>query len=524
MKRVNPWLVAAAVVIPTFMEVLDTTIANVALRYMAGGLSAAQSDAEWVITSYLAANAIILPVSGWLSQRLGRRRYFLISIALFTLASALCGVASSLEALILFRILQGLAGGGLQPSTQGILLDTFPQEKQGQAMAVFGVAALVAPILGPTLGGWITDHWSWRWIFYINIPVGLLGWLASYYLVEDPAYIAEQRAALVKRGAPFDSVGLSLLVLVMSAWEVFLSKGQEWDWLGDPEHRVHVLLGMFVVGLGTLIWWELRHPDPVINFKPLAERNFRIACLLAFATFGALYGATTLIPSMLQSLMGYSALQSGLVLSPAGFFSVSMMPVVAVLLGRGTDARRLIFSGLVVMSMGFFRMATLSLAAGPSDFMWARVVQIVGLSLIFAPLSVAAYIYLPQNLRGAATGIFSLLRNEGGSVGTSVARTIAERREALHTLRLGESLTPFDPAVAAYTEPLAATYQQATGDPVASQQMAWQSLDNLRHNQAAAMGYLDAFFALGVTALVLTLSVAMMKRSVAEKGAHLIAE
>src|SRR5712671_4378361 len=238
----NPWVVAAIVVVPTFMEVLDTTIAVVALRYIAGGLSATVSDGEWVITSYLAANAIILPISGWLSAHLGRRNYFMVSIAVFTLASALCGLATSLGQIILFRVIQGLAGGGLQPSSQGVLLDSFPPEKQGAAMTAFGIAALIAPIVGPTLGGWLVVNYDWRWIFYVNVPVGLLALAAAYFLVEDPDYLKQERAELRRRPLNFDYIGLGLLALIMSSWEVMLVKGQEWDWLGDPSWRVQTLL------------------------------------------------------------------------------------------------------------------------------------------------------------------------------------------------------------------------------------------------------------------------------------------
>src|SRR5215467_13576889 len=266
---INPWIVAAAVVIPTFMEVLDTTIANVALRYIAGGLSASNVDAEWVLTSYLAANATILPISGWISAHLGRRNYFLVSIAVFTIASGLCGVATSLGQIILFRVIQGLAGGGLQPCSQGVLLDAFPPEKQGTAMTLFGLAALVAPVVGPTLGGWITDDFSWRWVFYINVPIGLLAFAACSAVVRDPDYLTAQRVEQRRQSARFDSIGLSLLVIAMVSWEVMLSKGQQWDWLGDPFGRVQTLAALCVVALGALIFWELRHRSPVVNFRPL---------------------------------------------------------------------------------------------------------------------------------------------------------------------------------------------------------------------------------------------------------------
>src|SRR5438128_1569381 len=272
-KPINPWFVAAAVIVPTFMEVLDTTIANVALRYIAGGLAAAVIDSEWIITSYLAANAVILPISGWLAAHLGRRNYFMLSIAVFTLASALCGMATSLGQIILFRVIQGLAGGGLQPSSQGVLLDSFPPEKQGAAMTMFGIAALIAPIVGPTLGGWLVVNYDWRWIFLINIPVGLLALGAAYVLVDDPDYLKKERAELRRQPLNFDYMGLGLLALAMSCWEILLSKGQEWDWLGDPFWRIQTLLILFVLGLGLLIFREMRIANPIVNFRVLGERN-----------------------------------------------------------------------------------------------------------------------------------------------------------------------------------------------------------------------------------------------------------
>ena len=324
---INPWIVAVAVVIPTFMEVLDTTIANVALRYIAGGLSAAVIDSEWVLTSYLAANATILPISGWLSAHLGRRNYFLLSIAVFTIASALCGMATSLGQIILFRVIQGLAGGGLQPSSQGVLLDAFPPEKQGAAQTMFGVAALLAPVVGPTLGGYLTVQYDWRWIFYINVPVGALALLLCYFVVDDPDYLKKERAELRRQPLNFDYIGLGLLALVMSCWEIMLSKGQEWDWLGDPFWRVQTLLSLFVLGLGCLVFREMRIANPVVNFRPLLERNFAASCIIIFCAYGVLYGASTSLPGLLQSLFGYDAYVSGLVQSPSGVFSIAMMVV-----------------------------------------------------------------------------------------------------------------------------------------------------------------------------------------------------
>jgi MFS transporter, DHA2 family, multidrug resistance protein len=522
--NVNPWLVAAVVIIPTFMEVLDTTIAVVALRYIAGGLSATVDDGEWVITSYLAANAIILPISGWLSARLGRRNYFLLSIAVFTLASGLCGMATSLGQLILFRVLQGLAGGGLQPSSQGVLLDAFPQEKQGIAMTLFGLAALLAPVVGPTLGGWITDSYSWRWVFYINVPVGLVALAACYALLRDPDYLTKQRMELRKQPLRFDGVGLSLLVIVMVSWEVVLSKGQEWDWLSDPFWRVQTLAIFCTLGLIALILWELRHPSPVVNFRPLQERNFAACCIVIFCAFAILYAASTSLPALLQSLFGYDALSAGLVMSPAGFGALAAMPFVGRALGRGVDARWLLAAGLLIMAIGNYWMSQMNLEISPGHVVWPRVVLVVGLSMCFAPANVAAYLYTPPLLRGAAIGLLSLLRNEGGSVGTSMAQTIQERRDQFHILRLGEFLDSFNANVVSFLHQAGGVFLQQSGDPSAVQQFALQSLDNLRQQQALSLAYFDVFLLLAVATVLPLLAVLLMKRSVAEKGAHIGAE
>lgn len=516
----NPWLVAAAVVVPTFMEVLDTTIAVVALRYIAGGLSTAVVDGEWVITSYLAANAIILPATGWLVNRFGRRNYFLASIAVFTLASGLCGMATGLYQLILFRVIQGVAGGGLQPCSQGVLLDAFPPEKQGVAMTLFGLAALIAPVVGPTLGGWITDNYSWRWVFYINLPVGLLALAGCYAVVHDPDYLITQRAEQRRQPSRFDSPGLLLLVITMVSWEVMLSKGEEWNWLGDVFGRVQTLLTLFVAALAGLIFWETRHKNPLVNFKPLGERNFSACCLIIFGAYAVLYGNSTLLPGLLQSLFGYNALQAGLVMSPAGFFAILTLPIAARVLGRPTDARWVILAGLLTMAASNYWTSQLNLDISPGQAVWPRVGVIIGLSMIFAPANVAAYLYTPKELRAAAVGLLSLLRNEGGSVGTSLGQALQDHREQFHTLRLGENLDPFNPAVQSFIENAKGEFLQQTGDPVAAQELAWQALATLREQQASSLAYFDCFWVFAVVMLVLLFAVLVMKRSVPEKGAR----
>jgi MFS transporter, DHA2 family, multidrug resistance protein len=523
-RSVSPWVVAAAVVIPTFMEVLDTTIANVALRYIAGGLSAPATDSEWVISSYLAANAIILPITGWLASRLGRRNYFLLSIAIFTAASALCGMASSLAALIAFRVLQGLAGGGLQPSSQAVLLDAFPQEKQGAAMTVFGVAALLAPVFGPTLGGYVTDNYGWRWIFYLNVPIGLLAFVLCRAVVVDPDYLQAERARNRTGRLPFDTLGLGLLSVTMVCWEILLSKGQEWDWLGDPFWRVQTLLVLFVLGLSALVYRELHIANPLINLRTLAERNFRICCVVIFCAFGVLYANTITLPELLQSLFGYDATTSGLVLSPAGLFAVVMLIVVGVLLTRGLDARYLMAGGLLTMSVGNLWMSRFTLSISPWQVVWPRVVLIAGLSMLFAPLNVAAFLYTPKELRGAAVGLLALLRNEGGSVGTSIAQIIQQRREQLHVLRLNEGLDAFNPAVHQLFARGHDFFLQHTGDASLAHQMTVEVLGRLRARQALSLAYFDVFSVLAAFGVLLVFLVPLMRRSVAEKGTAIGAE
>ena len=361
-------------VIPTLMGVVGTTIVGVARPYIAGGLSAPAADNEWVMTSYLAANAFILPITGWLSAHFGRRNYFLWSIAVFTIASVLCGMATSLPQLILFRVIQGLAAGGFQPSSQAILLDSFPLEKQGAAQTMFGIAVLVGPIVGPVLGGWLVVNYSWRWIFYINAPVGLVSFLACYALLEDPDYLRQERAELKKRPLNFDGIGLGLLALVIASWEVMLSKGQEWDWLGDPFWRVQTLLIVFVLALAGLLYRELTFASPVVNFRVLRERNFAVSCGITFGTLAVLYAASVALPLLLLTLFGYDAYAAGSVLWPAGVFAALTLLVVGRLLGWGIDARWLIASGLLIMAAGNYWMALMNLYISPSQAIWPRVV------------------------------------------------------------------------------------------------------------------------------------------------------
>ncbi|MHC5538015.1 DHA2 family efflux MFS transporter permease subunit [Singulisphaera rosea] len=521
---VNPWLIAIGVSIATFMEVLDTSIANVALRYIAGGLSAAENDSEWVITSYLAANAAVLLLSGWLSSYFGRRTYYLGSVALFTLSSAACGFATSLEQLVLFRILQGIGGGGLQPVTQAVLVDAFPPEKQGAAQTLFGISALIAPILGPTLGGYISDNYSWRWIFLINVPAGAVAFGLNYLWLQDPDYLKAERKALRSKPLRFDFVGLGLIVLAMATMEVILSKGQEWDWYNDPFWRVQTLIVLFVIGLVGTVVWESRHPSPILNLGPFRDRNFVASGITAYVTFAIVYTSMTLLPGMLQSLYGYNAVWSGLVMSPAGLFSIPAMLVISIMLGKKVDARWLVVGGAIVMSAGAFWFTLLNLDVGPSHFVWPRVVQQLGTACMFAPLSVAAFKYLPRELRGPAAGLFAMLRNEGGSAGTSLGKTIVERRISFHDDRLVGNLNPLSTPFEDAMQSGQAFYMQMTGDPESSRMLALNGIDELRQQQAGSMAYLDAFYVCAILSLMLVPLALMMRRSVAEEGASIGAE
>jgi MFS transporter, DHA2 family, multidrug resistance protein len=524
LPAVSPWLIALAVTLPTFMEVLDSSITNVSLRYISGDLSAVENDSEWVVTSYLAANAIILPISSWLSMYFGRRRYFLLSVAGFTATSLLCGMATSLESLIAFRVLQGLAGGGLQPCTQAVLLDSFPKEKHGAAMAAYTLATFVAPVAGPTVGGWLTDNYSWRWIFFINVPIGVLALAMCRAMLTDPPYLKAERAEWRRRSLRFDFVGLGLITVGLVSLEVVLSKGQEWDWLGDPFFRVHWLIAGVVLGLSLAVWWELRVEGPVVDLRPLADRNFAASAVICFCASGVLCGCSIALPGMIQNLFGYDAIQAGLAMSPAGLFGLLALPVVGALLGRGFDARWLIAAGALVLASSSFWTSQMNLFMSPGHVAWSRIVLGVAVTLLFSPLNVTAYASLPPHLRGAATGLFALLRNDGGSVGTSIVKTLRDRREQFHLERLGEWLAPLSPNLGARLIELRTTFLGITGDPGRAASMAWQSISDLRRQQALSLAYFDCFWVCGALALALAPLVLLMKRSVAEKGAHLAAD
>jgi DHA2 family multidrug resistance protein len=511
-RGINPWFIALTVTMATFMEVLDSSIANVSLPHIAGNLSASIEESTWVLTSYLVSNAVVLPLSGWLSAVFGRKRFYMACVVMFTLSSALCGLAPSLGWLIFFRILQGVGGGGLQPSEQAILVDTFPPARRGMAMAVYGMAILVAPILGPTLGGWITDNYSWRWIFYINIPVGCLSLFLSNLVLEDPPYLKAERAA--RRGRPFrvDFIGLGLLALGLAALEIVFDKGQEDDWFSS---RFIVLLSIVAaVALVAAVVWELRHPQPIVNLRLLGDRNFLFCGVVIFCAFGTLYGSTVLLPAMLQTLMGYSATQAGLVLSPAGFFTMLEMPIIGILLSRRVDARWLIMAGLAVAAGAAWWMSTLNLEVTPLHVVWPRIVQTLGAGLLWVPINTAAYLYVPRDQTGNASGLFNLIRNEGASIGVATATTLLQRSAQTHQTWLANHVNPLNPLATEALGRLSALGQSVSGDPVSAQAQALRMLYGTVQRQAEALAYLDLFRLFAVAMLAVIPLVLLMRRSV----------
>jgi MFS transporter, DHA2 family, multidrug resistance protein len=516
---VNHWIVALTVTLATFMEVLDTSIANVALPYVAGGMAVGRSQSTWVLTSYLVANAIVLPLSGWLMGLFGRKRFYMTCVVLFTISSALCGAAPNIQLLIIFRILQGLGGGGLQPSEQAILVDTFPPSKRGMAMAMYGVAVVVAPILGPVLGGYISDNYSWRWIFYINIPVGIVSLILTSVVVRDPPGMDEEVRANWSRGLRIDYIGLGLVSIGLGSLEVLYAKGQEWDWFGDPFWRAQTFMIGLVVGLGAFIIWELRHPNPMVNLRLLGERNFLATVLILYVSFAALYGSNVDTPQMLQELFGYDAFRAGLVLSPSAFFTMAMMPIVGFLLGRRVDARYILPFGLICVAASSYWQAHLDLYTSPFMFIAPRCLQMAGVGLLFVPLSSTAYLYLPPNQINNAAGLFNMLRNEGGSLGIAIVTVLSDRRSQFHQLRLAEQVTPLNPAVARWTDDFAQTriIRGGVTQSVANDQ-AMGLLTQMVREQARVMAYLDAFWIFSIMALAALPLILLMKKSVARGG------
>ena len=495
--RYSPWLIALGVMLGTFMQVLDTSIANIALPHIAGSLSATPDEATWVLTSYLVSNAIILPMTGWLGNYFGRKRLFIWCVALFTLASALCGAAPNLPLLILARVLQGVGGGAMVPIAQAVLLESFPSNKRGTAMAIFTQGVVVAPIIGPTLGGWITDNYSWRWVFYINLPVGVLAILLAQWLVEDPPYIKRNTKA------PIDFIGFGLLALWLATLQIILDKGQEADWFGSQW-----VCWFTVISIAAMIGFiarELIVKYPLVDLRILKNRNFAVGVTLITIVVAILYGTTVELPLFLQTLMGYPALQSGYALSPRGIGAFFTTMLVGRLVGRVRN-RWLMCVGFPVLALASFMLSDINLQVSEASVIWPSVINGVAISFIFVPLTTAAVGHLPQAQMGNATGLYNLMRNLGGSVGIAFVTTMIQRGAQTHQALMAGDLTPTSPAfthrlavlqhiLARHTDPVTAV-NQAYG-------LIYQTLDRQAHLWAFADNFkLFGWLALGCIPLI----------------------
>ncbi len=485
----NPWLIAVIVSIATFMEVLDTTIANVALRHMAGSFGASQDESTWILTSYLVSNAIILPISGWLANVVGRKRFYMLCVALFTLSSVLCAAASSLSFMIAMRIFQGIGGGGLAPSAQSILADSFPPEKRPQVFALHGLTVVLAPAIGPILGGWLTDSYSWRWVFLINLPVGLISLTLSGLFLHEPELLVRERKALLSSGFQVDYIGFALVVLGFGTLQVVMDRFQQDD--GFASHLVLALSAVSAVSIAYLVLWEIWQPHPLMNVRLLRYRSFAGACVVMFVIGFTLYSTTQLLPQVTQALLGYDATTAGLTLAGGGLATVVLMPVAGAVTGRLVQPKWLIAMTLVVTGLAMLNLARLPPDADLMTLSIGRLCRAVALPFLFIPVSAASYIGLPAGSNNAASAIINLMRNMGGSVGVSVATTMVERRTQFHHARLAEHIT-------AATDLGGRTLGQVA-----------QSLQI----QASFLSYLDVFLLLGTGALLIW-PVAFLLRSI----------
>ena len=489
-------MIALTVMLATFMEVLDTSVANVALPHIAGSLSATVDESTWVLTSYLVANAIILPMGGWFSMVLGRKRFYMTCVTLFTVASFLCGIAPTLGMLIFFRVLQGLGGGALQPTSQAILVESFPRERQGMAMAVYGMGVVVAPVIGPTLGGWITDNFSWGWIFFINIPVGILSLVLTSSLIHDPPYLIRRAFSSIR----LDYVGFGLLALGLGSLEIVMDEGQRNDWFGSSFIVTFAIVT--AVCLISVVWWELRQKTPIIDFHILKERNYALATLSMLVLGFVLYGSTTLLPLFLQTLLGYTALLSGMVLSPGGIAICICMPLVGYLL-RKVEARWLVVFGVAISTLGLLRMAHFTLEIDYRTAVWGRVVQSLGLAFLFVPISTVAFARIPKERTSYATGLFNLARNIGGSSGIATVTTVLSRRAQFHQSVLVSHLTPLDPAYQnALGRTAGALHAAGASAPDAAAQ-AQGVLYGTLLKQSSMLAFSDAFWLMGILFLAI---------------------
>ena len=512
---INPWLIAITVTIATFMELLDTSIANVSLPHIAGGLATSYDESTWVLTSYLVANAVVLPLSAWLSRVFGRKRYYMACVAIFSVSSVLCGLAPSLALLIAFRVLQGIGGGGLAPVEQAILVDTFPGAKRAAAFALYSMAIVTAPAIGPILGGWITDSFSWRWIFFINLPLGVLSLLLTSRLVSDPPAFREEVARLRESGhLRIDIIGIVLVAVGFACLEVVLDRGQQEDWLESPAIATFLIVALLALVIGY--FWEWHHDDPVVEVKLLKDRNFALASSFYFLFGIVLFGSTVLIPQLLQALYGYTATDAGLVLGPGAFVIVLMAPVVVRLVKR-IPVRALITCGYLVLALSMWYFASFNLFTDYRREAAARALQGFGFAFLFIPISQLAYSNLPPNKNNKASSLTNLFRNLGGSVGIAFVTTLFARRSQFHQSVLVTHLTSSDltlqRTVTGITERLVSV-GHTTADAA---QAAPAVVGLLVRQQATLLGALDCFRVLGLLA-VLTPLLALAIKSFDQTG------
>ncbi len=495
----NPWAVAITVTLATFMEVLDTSIANVALPHMAGSLGASQEEATWVLTSYLVSSAIILPISGWLANRIGRKRFYMSCVAMFTACSLLCGIAQTLPLLILARILQGLGGGGLATSEQAILADTFPIEKRGQAFALYGMAVVVAPAIGPTLGGWITDNFNWHWIFFINLPVGLLSLYLSNRMVEDPPFLKARKEA--SKHLKVDFMGLGLVALGVGLLEFTLDKGQEKDWFGDPMIRFTAILAVCL--LIFFAWWEWNHPDPIVDLKLLKNRNFGTAVFLQLILGMVLFGSTVLIPQYLQVLLGYTAERAGMVLSPAGFLLMAMMFVAGRTVGK-MDPRLMVCLAYAVTALGIYNLTRLDLTTSFASVTEWRMLQMIALPFIFIPISTLNYVGVPATKTNQISSLSNFARNLGGSAGTALLTTFLARNSQVQQTALSAKVVSGSTAYTLFVDRVKEILMKGGMPPHTASQLAVGEAYRQMLRQASMLSYKNAFAILACVILALS--------------------
>mgnify|MGYP001185098752 CR=1 FL=1 len=511
----NPWLVALVVSLATFMVVLDTAIANVSLRYIAGSLAASIDESTWVVTTYLIANAVVLPASGWLSNVVGRKRFYMICVALFTISSLFCGLASNLTALIVFRILQGLGGGGMPTSEQAILADTFPPQRRGQAFALYGVAVIVAPTVGPTIGGWITDNFSWHWIFFINVPIGLLSLALVHWFVDEPEVLEREREARLAGGLKVDWIGFALIAATLACLEVVLDRGQIDDWFHSSTIITFSLLA--AVSFLAFIPWELNQEDPIIEIRLLFHRQFGMSFFVMLMIGAILFGSNQIMPQLLQTVFPYTATLSGLAMMPGGLAMLAIMPIAGLVTGR-FQPKYLMVLGLTGIALSMWYSTTLTPDASFDYFGWVRVYQTIGLPFLFIPINTVAYDGLPATKTNQASALMNVARNLGGSIGISLANVVLTQRAQFHQSRLAENTSPASPVFQSTLKSVTNYFIQHGAPPGEAHSQAMGFFGQLIQTQATILAYIDVFHVCAIAAAVMIPLVLIMVRRVQYQG------